>query len=78
MPVHCALLPLEMLGLGEWAEVADITGEAGCVGRLAEMGLEVGSRLYVLQHGSPCLVQVGETRMSVRGDCKLEILVRPI
>jgi ferrous iron transport protein A len=78
MPVHCDILPLEMLGPGEWAEVAEITGEAGCVGRMAEMGLGVGCRLCILQQGSPCLVQIGETRLIVRGDCKLEILVRPI
>jgi Fe2+ transport system protein FeoA len=78
MFVHDDALPLEMLRPGEWAEVAEVAGDSGCVARMAEMGLGVGSRLCVIQRGSPCLVQVGEARLSVRGDCRLEIFVRPI
>jgi Fe2+ transport system protein FeoA len=72
------LLPLEMLRSGEWAEVADVSGEPGWVGRMAEMGLEIGSRLRVLQPGSPCLLQVGGSRLSLRGDWATQILVRPL
>ena len=72
------LLPLEFLHAGEWADVADVTGEPGWVSRLAEMGVRIGCRLHVLQPGSPCLLQVGESRLSVRGDWATQILVRPV
>jgi ferrous iron transport protein A len=76
--VHHHLLPLEMLRAGEWADVAEVTGEAGWVGRMAELGLEIGSRLRILQPGSPCLLQIGQSRLSLRGDCTMQILVRPL
>ena len=75
---HDTLLPLELLDCGEWADVAEVTGEPGWVSRMAEMGLRIGSRLRVLQRGSPCLLQVGGTRLSLRGDGGLRILVRPV
>jgi Fe2+ transport system protein FeoA len=72
------LLPLEDLTHGEWADVAQVTGEPGWVGRMAELGLRIGSRVQVLQPGSPCLVQVGGARFSLRFDWALQILVRPV
>lgn len=72
------LLPLEMLHPGQWADVAEVTGEPGWVNRLGELGLRIGMRLRVLQSGSPCLLQVGDTRLSVRGDWAMQILVRPV
>ncbi len=76
--MHSNLLPLDMLGSGEWADVAEVTGEACWVGRLAELGLVTGSRLRILQAGSPCLLQVGESRLSLRGERAMQILVRPL
>ena len=72
------ILPLEMLHTGEWAEVADVTGEPGWVTRLAELGIRIGCRLCVLQAGCPCLLQIGESRLSLRCDWALQILVRPV
>ena len=71
------LLPVEFLESGDWAEVADVSGEPGWVRRLAELGLRVGSRLQMLQPGSPCLLAVAGTRLSVRADVAMQILVRP-
>ena len=73
-----ALLPLEFLGLGEWADVAEVCGEPLWVSRMAELGVQTGSRLQVLQPGSPCLLQIGGSRLSLRGDLALQILVRPV
>ncbi len=70
------LIPLEYLNAGQWADIADVAGEAGWVARLAEMGVRIGSRLQVLQGGSPCLLQVGDSRLSLRGDWATQILVR--
>jgi ferrous iron transport protein A len=72
------LLPLELLNPGEYADIAEVCGEPCWVGRLAELGLRIGCRLRVLQAGSPCLLEVGECRLSLRGDCCMQILVRPI
>lgn len=72
------LLPLELMGTGETAEVADVTGEPHWVSRLAELGLRIGARLRVLQAGSPCLLLVGEARLSLRGDDAMQVLVRPV
>jgi ferrous iron transport protein A len=72
------LMPLEYLHTGDWADIADVTGEPGWVNRLAEMGVRIGCRLHVLQSGSPCLLQIGESRLSLRGDLATQILVRPV
>jgi ferrous iron transport protein A len=72
------LLPLEYLRPGEWAEVAEVTGDASWVGRLAELGLRTGSRLRLLQAGWPCLLQLGGSRLSLRGEQGAQILVRPV
>ena len=72
------LLPLELLRTGEWADVADVTGEPSWVCRMAELGVRAGSRLRMLQAGCPCLLQIGGCRLSLRGECAMQILVRPV
>ncbi len=72
------LIPLELLGWGEWAEVAEVTGEPTWVGRLAEMGVRSGSRVRVVQPGSPCIFQIGGCRLSLRSELAMQILVRPL
>lgn len=71
------LLPLDVLAAGEWAEVAELHGEPDWVQRMAELGLHAGSRLQMLRSGSPCLLLIGNTRLSLRGDWTMQILVRP-
>ena len=71
-------LPLDMLRNGEWAEVEEVHGEPAWIGRMAELGLRAGSRLRVLQAGSPCLLQLGESRLSLRGDLAFQVMVRPL
>jgi len=72
------ILPLEFLNNGEWADIADVTGEPVWVTRLAELGVRAGMRLRMLQAGSPCLLQIGETRLSLRGDSETQVFVRPL
>ena len=72
------VLPLELLGPGEWGEVHDVTGEPGWVGRLAELGIRHGSHVQVVQAGSPCLLNVGGCRLSLRGECACQVFVRPV
>ena len=72
------LLPLELLACGEWADVAEVSGEPTWVGRMAELGVRIGCRLRVLQPGNPCLLQVGGSRLSLRGADAFQVLVRPV
>jgi len=72
------LLPLELLPNGHWADVDSVFGEPCWVGRLAELGVRSGSRLQVLQKGEPCLLQVGGTRLSLRSENSMQIMVRPL
>ncbi len=71
------LLPLDMLHAGEWAEVADVAGEPNWVGRLAELGIRPGSRLQVVQPGSPCLLNVAGCKLCLRPNECSRILVTP-
>jgi ferrous iron transport protein A len=71
-------LPLELLNNGEWADIAEVCGEPTWVHRLAELGIRAGSRLCMLQGGSPCLIQVGGVRLSLRSDRAARILVHPV
>ena len=71
------LLPLDMLNAGEDAEVAEVSGDAAWVDRLAELGLQAGSRLHMLRSGSPCTLRVGGCQLCLRGDECSQILVRP-
>ena len=53
-PVPCdVLMPLEQLRPGEWADVAEVSGEASWVCRMAELGVRAGCRICLLQPGSP-------------------------
>jgi ferrous iron transport protein A len=67
-----------MLPPGQWAEVTRIAGEPASVGRMAEIGLHVGSRFRMLRCGSPCLLEVHGARLSLRTDRKMTIIARPV
>ena len=69
------MLPLEMLRPGEWAEVAHVHGEPSWVGRMGELGIRTGCRVQMVQPGTPCLLQVENCRLSLRGDCNCQVLV---
>ncbi len=72
-------IPLGLLESGEWAEITDVSGNPNIVSRLSELGLMNGCKLCMLQQGKTCLLQVGESRLSlgcILADCK--IMVRPV
>lgn len=75
---HQESIPLECLRSGEWAEVAEVHGEPSWLGRMAELGIRVGCRLQMLRAGSPCLLRVGEVRLSLRADLAMQIVVNPV
>lgn len=69
------VLPLHLLRSGEGGEVIDVCGNEQMVARLAESGLRKGSRLEVLSSGNPLLLRVDQTKLSLRSDGTVEILV---
>ena len=69
------MLPLDMLKPGEWADIADVSGDPSWVGRLAELGIRAGSRVCVVQPGSPCLLQLSGCKVCLRGSDCSQILV---
>lgn len=71
------LLPLELLAPGESARVVEVDGRPDLVHRLTEMGLRAGSRIRMIQAGSPCLVAVDDHRLSFRCDEIATVLVEP-
>lgn len=71
------LIPIDLLDSGESAEIVELEGDAPWVSRMAELGVRPGARLRMLQPGCPCLIQVGEMRLSLRLAAMVQVLVRP-
>ena len=58
------VLPLKMLAAGQVGQVSQVLGDVDTVRRLAELGMRAGERVEMLQHGSPCIVRLGNNRLS--------------
>jgi ferrous iron transport protein A len=71
-------MPLELMPCGQWADVEEVGGEPGWIGRMAELGVRIGSRIRILQSGSPCILEIGQSRLSLRGEESFQVLVRPL
>jgi ferrous iron transport protein A len=69
------IVPLESLNAGEVGQVCDVLGSQEIVTRLREMGLGEGSQLRMIRPGRPCLVAIGNQRLSFRFEEELVILV---
>ena len=69
------ILPIELLRSGERGVIHDLYGDEAVVHRLSEMGLRTGVSFRMVQPGSPCILCVGEHRLTVRLDPSLQILV---
>lgn len=69
------IVPLDLMAAGEVGNVVQVEGSPDVVHRLAEMGLREQARVMMIQPGSPCIVAVGDHRLSLRTDDEAEILV---
>lgn len=69
------IVPMELMAAGEVGHVVQVDGSAEVVHRLAEMGLREQVRVMMVQPGRPCIVAVGDHRLSLRMDDEAEILV---
>jgi len=72
------LMPLESMSCGQWADVEDVGGDSTWVCRMAELGVRIGSRVRMLRAGSPCILEVGQSRLSLRGEDSFQVFVRPV
>jgi ferrous iron transport protein A len=71
------LIPLAVLRCGEVAEIHEVVGSAEHVRRLEELGLRSGSLLEMVRSGSPCIIRVGGSKLCIRNDESLRVLVAP-
>lgn len=72
------LLPLDLLGAGEWGYVAEISGDSAWVNRLAELGIQQGSRLQIIQPGTTCLLSIDGCKLCLRSSDCSQIYVQPL
>jgi ferrous iron transport protein A len=78
MSVSDELVPLTLLAAGDSAVVQSVVGNAELVCHLAEIGLHAGAMLEMVRTGSTCILQVDGTKLCVRGDELLQVLVTPL
>lgn len=71
------MIPLAMLGVGQNAEVTQVIGLPAHVHRLEELGIRTGTRIKMVQSGSPCIVGLAGSRLCFRQTDALAVLVRP-
>jgi ferrous iron transport protein A len=70
-------IPIYALRPGEIAEIHEIVGPTEHVRRLEELGLRSGSVLEMVRSGSPCIIRVGGSKLCIRHDELLRVMVAP-
>ncbi|MEX0585922.1 MAG: FeoA family protein [Pirellulales bacterium] len=70
-------IPLSALRPGEVAEVHEIVGPAEHIRRLEELGLRSGAVLEMVRGGSPCIILIGGSKLCIRDDELLRVMVAP-
>lgn len=71
------LVPLNLLSAGQHALVSQVLGRPEEVHRLEEIGLRGGTKIEMLQPGSPCIIRLAGQKLCFRADELLSVLVRP-
>lgn len=75
VPLMLNLLPLNVLTAGQTGRVHEVIGSALAVHRLAELGMKSGARLEIVQHGSPCIIRLNDSKYCFRDASSLHVLV---
>ncbi|MBN1851913.1 MAG: ferrous iron transport protein A [Pirellulales bacterium] len=70
------LLPIHVLMTGQTGSVQKIIGNANVVHRLAELGIRSGARLEIVQHGSPCIIRLNDSKYCFRDTDSINVLVQ--
>lgn len=68
---------LQDLRNGDQACIESMMGSDQEISRLAALGIQGGARLQLLRRGSPCIIQLEDSRICLRTGKQLQILVRP-
>jgi len=71
------LIPLSTLVSGQSAQVRVVLGQSDQIRRLEEMGLRNGVQLVMVRHGKPCIVRLGDSKLCLRNDELLSVMVSP-
>jgi ferrous iron transport protein A len=72
------VLPLSALLAGTRGQIHSITGGHELVRHLAELGLRAGTQLEMVRPGATCILRVNGTKLCVRGDQLLRVMVTPL
>jgi ferrous iron transport protein A len=70
-------LPITLLAAGQVAEIQQLVGPPEIIHRFEELGLRAGARIEVVRAGSPCIIRVGDSRLCIREDAQVRVLVAP-
>jgi len=68
-------IPLSMVQPGSVVRISQVVGGQDDVKRMAEMGLQSGTEIEMLQSGSPCIIRIGQSKLCFRQSDILNILV---
>ncbi|MEA1951685.1 MAG: FeoA family protein [Planctomycetota bacterium] len=71
-------VPLNQLDSGQTAEISEVKGDPGHVHRLQEFGLRRGTRIQMFRTGNPCIIRTTGSKVCVRMDNSLQVLVKPV
>jgi ferrous iron transport protein A len=70
------VLPLVQLLPGQTAQVCQLMGLPDQVHRLEELGLRTGTRVEMVQAGSPCIIRLEGSKLCFRENEAFSVLVR--
>lgn len=69
------VVPIECLASGEHGTIVDVDGDRNAVCRLAEIGFQPGVLVRMVQPGRPCIIAIGNHRLTFRGEDAAMVLV---
>ena len=72
------LTPFTALQSGEFGQIHSVVGTPELVRHLAEIGLRSGAQLEMIQQGATCILRIDGTKLCVRGDELLRVMVTPL
>jgi Fe2+ transport system protein FeoA len=72
-----ATIPLHLLAPGASGLISAVYGDAQHVHRLHELGFREGARVRMVRPGKPCIVHLEGSRLCIRSDDTLSVLVAP-
>lgn len=68
---------IQDLKRGEKAMITALVGNESEIARLCAMGIRGGASIELLRRGSPCIIQVEQSRICLRPNRQTQILVTP-